>query len=87
MFCISAGSSGALLAADCGALKALKLDATTITVSELVTSGTVEIPGLAPMQGLPALCRVTGILRPTSDSKIRFEVWMPEKEWNGRLLG
>jgi hypothetical protein len=79
--------STALFAEDCSALKALKLDATAITLAEPVTSGTVEIPGQAPMHGLPALCRVTGILRPTGDSKIRFEVWMPEKDWNGRLLG
>ncbi len=26
-------------------------------------------------------------MRPTSDSKIRFEVWLPESGWNGRLLG
>jgi feruloyl esterase len=26
-------------------------------------------------------------MRPTADSKISFEVWLPEKEWNGRLLG
>jgi hypothetical protein len=80
------GSTG-LYAADCGALKALKLEATTITLAEPVTAGTLALPGMAPMQGLPAFCRVTGILRPSSDSKIRFEVWLPEKEWNGRLLG
>jgi hypothetical protein len=79
--------STVLYAEDCSALKALKLEATTITLAEPVTSGTVDIPGLAPMHGLPAFCRVAGILRPTGDSKIRFEVWMPEKEWNGRLLG
>jgi feruloyl esterase len=33
------------------------------------------------------MCRVAGVLRPTSDSEIRFEVWMPENGWNGRLLG
>ncbi len=79
--------SAAAMAADCGGLKGLKLEATTITLAEMVTSGTVELPGAGPVQGLPALCRVTGVLRPSGDSKIHFEVWLPEKEWNGRLLG
>ena len=41
----------------------------------------------ATLTGLPAFCRVSGILHPTSDSVIRFEVWMPEKGWNHRFLG
>jgi hypothetical protein len=26
-------------------------------------------------------------MRPTADSAIRFEVWLPEHDWNGRFLG
>ncbi|HEY1965524.1 MAG TPA: tannase/feruloyl esterase family alpha/beta hydrolase, partial [Acidobacteriaceae bacterium] len=77
-------ASGAAWAADCAGLKSLKLEATEIVAAETVTSGTVEEAGA---QGLPAFCRVRGIMRPTADSKITFEVWLPEKEWNGRLLG
>ena len=78
---------GSAWAADCGGLKSLKLEATEIVAADSVTSGTLNIPEEAPLQGLPPFCRVRGIMRPTSDSKIRFEVWLPEKEWNGRLLG
>jgi feruloyl esterase len=74
-------------AADCAAMKELKLEATTITLAEAVTSGRLELPGMGPVDGLPSFCRVSGLLRPTSDSKTHFEVWLPEKEWNGRLLG
>ncbi|HVR06997.1 MAG TPA: tannase/feruloyl esterase family alpha/beta hydrolase, partial [Thermoanaerobaculia bacterium] len=82
---VMTGSMG-LHAADCAAMKDLKLEGTTIRMAEAV-SGRLELPRMAPQEGLPAFCRVAGLLRPTSDSKIHFEVWLPEKDWNGRLLG
>ncbi len=72
--------------ADCAGLAKLKLEATAITRAEAVTSGTVEADGQT-LRELPALCRVEGVLRPSADSEIQFEVWMPESGWNGRLLG
>ncbi len=80
-------ATSSLWAANCSALKNLKLENTEITLAESVTSGALTISGEAPVNGLPALCRVAGILRPTSDSEIRFEVWLPATGWNGRLLG
>ncbi len=81
-------SARLLYAANCDALKDLRLEDTTITRAERVTSGDVEGPGIdTPFHGLPAFCRVTAILRPTTDSEIRFEVWIPENDWNGRFLG
>src|SRR6266568_1370187 len=85
--CLLGVGAPAVLAADCGGLKNLKLEASSITMAEAVTTGTIEIAENAPMHGLPAFCRVAGVLRPTSDSEIRFEVWMPEQGWNGRFLG
>ena len=88
VFCLLGFETSLLRASDCAALKSFQADGTTITAAEAVTSGTLSIENEGPpMQGLPAFCRVTGILRPTSDSKIRFEVWLPEQGWNGRLLG
>src|SRR6266702_226931 len=88
LVCVLGVQSSAKLWADCGGLKDLKLEQTSITTAEAVTSGSMEIPGVAaPMRGLPSFCRVTGVLRPTSDSEIRFEVWMPAQDWNGRFLG
>ncbi len=81
-------SASLLYAANCDGLKDLKLPNTTITMAERVTSGDVEGPGIeTPLHGLPAFCRVTGVLRPTWDSEIKFEVWIPEADWNGRFLG
>ncbi|MGA3034747.1 MAG: tannase/feruloyl esterase family alpha/beta hydrolase [Terracidiphilus sp.] len=77
-----------LFAADCANLKNMQLAGTKITVAESVTSGVLTIAdGDAPLQNLPALCRVAGEIRPTGDSRIRFEVWLPAEGWNGRLLG
>jgi len=50
----------------------------------------MKIPRLrvaVSVDGLPAFCRVAGVIRPTTDSAIRFEVWMPESAWNERFLG
>jgi Tannase and feruloyl esterase len=81
-------STPGLYAADCDAIKQLKLQDTTITMAERVTSGELSGPGIdRPLHELPAFCRVTGVLRPTADSDIRFEVWLPEKDWNQRFLG
>jgi len=83
--CLSAAPL--LFAADCSSLKTLNLPNTTITLAETVTSGTLDIADVPPLHDLPAFCRVAGEMRPTPDSRIRFEVWLPTGTWNGRLLG
>ena len=39
-------------------------------------------PGQIPIR--TAFCRIAGTIAPTSDSAIRFEVWLPESNWNGK---
>src|ERR1700739_3419447 len=86
--CLLGAACATLRAADCGALKNLALENTTILTAEAVTSGTLAVSEQAPpVRGLPAFCRVTGVVRPFSDSASRFEIWMPEQDWNGRFLG
>lgn len=81
-------STLALYAADCDSIKQLRLADTTITKAERVSTGELSAPGIEkPFDGLPVFCRVTGVLRPTTDSEIQFEVWLPEKDWNRRFLG
>ncbi len=85
---IFALSALSVYAADCNSIKDLKLPDTTITLAERLTSGKVTVPTMEnSIQGLPAFCRVTGVIRPSADSRIQFEVWMPENDWNGRFLG
>jgi feruloyl esterase len=35
---------------------------------------------------LPAHCRVAATLKPSSDSHIEMELWMPAENWNGKFL-
>jgi hypothetical protein len=84
-------------AAECEQLKSLKLPHTEITVAQSVAAGAFTPPTGAGAGGpgappgayskLPAFCRVSGTLRPTADSDIRFEVWMPASGWNGKFVG
>jgi feruloyl esterase len=60
------------LAADCDQLSSLKLADTTITATRQI-----------PAADLPAYCRVSATLRPTADSDIKIEVWLPD-DWNGK---
>jgi feruloyl esterase len=41
-------------------------------------------PG-APQATLPAHCRVQAVLKPSSDSHIEMEVWLPAENWNGKF--
>ena len=59
---------------------------TTITASTTVSGGSLVTPTDQSLTGLPAFCRVVGVSRPTSDSDIRFEVWLPSDSWNGKFV-
>jgi feruloyl esterase len=41
--------------------------------------------GAAPAQILPAHCRVAATLKPSADSDIKMEIWMPADNWNGKF--
>lgn len=64
----------------------------SVSSAQLVTAGTFmpPAPDYMPFSmdyaALPAFCRVTGTIRPTADSDIRFELWLPADHWNGRFL-
>ncbi|MFN0087644.1 MAG: tannase/feruloyl esterase family alpha/beta hydrolase, partial [Blastocatellia bacterium] len=76
-------------AATCESLREITLPNTTITIAESVAAGALKLPsgGSATYKDLPAICRVAGVIRPTGDSEIKFEVWMPAAGWNGRFHG
>src|SRR5437879_3509449 len=40
-----------------------------------------------PVQAAAAFCRVVADARPSADSNIKIEVWMPVSGWNGRFRG
>jgi len=80
-------------AASCETLRSTKLPNTTISSADVVPSGAFAGPG--PVAGgpsfdfklLPAFCRVQGIIAPSADSHIEFEVWLPTNGWNGKYEG
>lgn len=65
---------------------------TTIASAETVAAGaftppTQGFPGFGPdYSALPEFCRVAGSIHPTADSDIRFELWLPAENWNGRFM-
>jgi feruloyl esterase len=77
-----------LPAADCDAIANLALPNTTISIAASLPAGAFTPPGAkTPLNNLPAFCRVAGSIRPTTDSDIRFEVWLPAEGWNGKFQG
>jgi feruloyl esterase len=85
----SIGALPALAATTCESLSSLKLPDTTITTAQPVAAGEFVPPG-PPARGnaansykdLPAFCRVAATIKPTSDSDIKVEVWLPTTNWN-----
>src|SRR6185436_12231621 len=69
----------------CEAIAELKLTRASIVSAAVVPEGPLtagRAGGPAPLS-VPARCVVKGIARPSSDSEIRFELWLPAAgAWN-----
>jgi hypothetical protein len=77
----------AAAASSCESLNALKLPDTTISSAQAYQAGTFtpKTPYSREQPAVPvAFCRVTGSIKPTSDSDIKFELWLPASGWTGR---
>jgi len=82
-------------AATCDSLLTLKLPDTTVTSAETVAAGAFTAPGgrggggggrgPSPYADLPAFCRVALTLKPSADSDIKVEVWLPMTNWNNKF--
>jgi hypothetical protein len=81
------GSSGER----CKALAQQRIEQGSVTSTQLSAAGFEASPGTAalgvPGFDLPESCRVSLELRPSEDSHIKVEVWLPTQNWNGRLQG
>jgi feruloyl esterase len=79
--------------ADCERIgSSLKLPGATVTAARAVGAGRFTPPGSTGSTGtsqaysdLPAFCRVELTLRPSADSDIKSEVWLPQAGWNGKF--
>ncbi len=80
----SAASNGTA----CENLAALTIPTVSIRGASAVPAGPFTVPGTRQELTLPAFCRIEGVARPTVDSEIKFEIWMPPADaWNGRFQG
>ncbi|HXH24432.1 MAG TPA: tannase/feruloyl esterase family alpha/beta hydrolase [Vicinamibacterales bacterium] len=77
----------------CEELSKMSLPRASITLAQSVPAGGFTPPaaggrGANPkaFADLPAFCRVAATLRPTADSEIAIEVWLPSAGWNGKYL-
>jgi feruloyl esterase len=68
-------SAAPAFAVPCESLATLALPDTTITTAQIVSAN----------KDLPPYCRVAATLKPSSDSDIKIEVWMPTSGWNGKF--
>jgi feruloyl esterase len=92
LLCLAAAPA---FAASCDSLTSLALPDTTITMAQVVPAGEFVAPGAGqgqkkggarnPYKDLPEFCRVTATLKPSSDSDIKVEFWLPTSGWNRKL--
>jgi hypothetical protein len=70
----------------CESLATLKLSHATIVSAKVMKAGpTAMSTFMGPITiEVPARCEVHGISRPSADSEIGFEVWLPLEGWNGK---
>ena len=96
-FALLASNAGA---ATCESLKSIAIPNVTVVRAESVAAGPFVQPGRggaapapAPQAGrgaaaqpIPAHCRVKLVLKPSNDSHINAELWLPSADWNGKFL-
>jgi feruloyl esterase len=84
-------SSASASAATCEELARLTLANTTITLAQSVAAGALPAPAgrggaqANPFANLPAFCRVAFTSKPSPDSDIKSEAWLPMSGWNGKF--
>ena len=74
----------------CESLKSSNLPETVITRAFAVPPMVLHSPDAAstsPGLSMPGYCRVVITMKPSADSDIKAEIWLPSSaEWNGKLL-
>jgi hypothetical protein len=90
------GQKGAIKEGSCERLAQVALPEAKITLAQQVAAGSF-IPSnpvtqwiandSALYKRLPAFCRVAIEARPSTDSDIKIEVWLPGGDWNGKFQG
>jgi feruloyl esterase len=77
----------ALHSQSCESLSKLVSPTVTINLAETISAGTFKSSdSKTTISDLPAFCRVSATLKPTSDSDIQTEIWLPFSTWNGKFM-
>ena len=81
--------AGAGTPTSCESLTAFGFPDTTINSATSQPGGPYVAPDAwhLAFTNLPPYCQVSATIRPTSDSNINVQVWMPTQRYNGRYLG
>jgi feruloyl esterase len=75
-------------ATTCENLAKLTLPDISVASATIISAGHFTPPGSSATLETSQFCRVVAVARPTADSQITFEVWIPPRErWNGDFLG
>jgi feruloyl esterase len=81
-------------AASCDSIASVKLASATVTSASVVDAGMFTAPdgpdgprNASAFAKLPAFCRIAATLKPSNDSNIKIEVWLPAAHWNGKFEG
>ncbi len=80
------GGGNVAHAADCASLMGVTFASVQITAASSVTS--IDLKNAAGTTSVTKpFCRVQAVARPTPDSEILFEIWLPPtaEAWNGRM--
>jgi feruloyl esterase len=78
---------GVLQARPCESLFKLSSATESISLAKIVETGTfAPSESTEALTSLPPFCRVTVQLRPSADSDIGVEIWLPISGWNGKFL-
>jgi feruloyl esterase len=91
----ASSAAKAPVAAACERLARLARPDLTVSLAQVVPAGAFAGPPAvftdqdlsAFYKALPPFCRLVAQARPTPDSNIGIEVWMPTSGWNGKLQG
>lgn len=80
--------AGPAAAATCASLTALSQPGSVLIAAAVpFPGGSFTGPDGNVYENVPPFCKVSAVLRPTPDSLINVEVWMPNPGWTGRFEG
>jgi feruloyl esterase len=88
-FIVVCGVLPALGLTRCEDLRNAPLSGAIVDFAIPISTGKLALPGAAGSPFLvAAFCRVAATARPTSDSEIHMEIWLPPIQgWNGKFVG